>query len=81
MEIHIFSGYLRLSKFRRRGKEEVRQANNGCDTVQKPIKSQKRRETWLESIYCMSQSPIPSGAISDGKNGLPTSDENLNQEC
>ncbi|KAL2714880.1 serine/arginine repetitive matrix protein 2 isoform X1, partial [Vespula squamosa] len=28
-----------------------------------------------------SQSPIPSGAITDGKNGLPTSDENLNQEC
>ncbi|KAK2588603.1 hypothetical protein KPH14_006372 [Odynerus spinipes] len=28
-----------------------------------------------------SQSPVPSGAITDGKNGLPTSDENLNQEC
>ncbi|XP_011346084.2 microtubule-associated protein tau isoform X2 [Ooceraea biroi] len=29
-----------------------------------------------------SQSPVPSGAITDsGKNGLPASDENLNQEC
>ncbi|XP_051159784.1 microtubule-associated protein tau-like isoform X2 [Leptopilina boulardi] len=28
-----------------------------------------------------SQSPIPSGAINNGKNGLPPSDENLNQEC
>ncbi|XP_018401423.1 PREDICTED: microtubule-associated protein tau-like [Cyphomyrmex costatus] len=27
-----------------------------------------------------SQSPVPSGAIT-GKNGLPASDENLNQEC
>jgi hypothetical protein len=28
------------------------------------------------------QSPVPSGAITDsGKNGLPASDENLNQEC
>ena len=29
-----------------------------------------------------SQSPVPSGAITNsGKNGLPASDENLNQEC
>ncbi|XP_029173762.1 microtubule-associated protein tau isoform X2 [Nylanderia fulva] len=28
-----------------------------------------------------SQSPVPSGAITTGKNGLPASDENLNQEC
>ncbi|XP_043461844.1 microtubule-associated protein tau-like isoform X2 [Leptopilina heterotoma] len=28
-----------------------------------------------------SQSPIPSGAINNDKNGLPQSDENLNQEC
>lgn len=28
------------------------------------------------------QSPVPSGAITNsGKNGLPASDENLNQEC
>ncbi|XP_066581527.1 microtubule-associated protein tau isoform X2 [Prorops nasuta] len=28
-----------------------------------------------------SQSPVPSGAFTNSKNGLPTSDENLNQEC
>ncbi|KAK9295861.1 hypothetical protein QLX08_009972 [Tetragonisca angustula] len=28
-----------------------------------------------------SQSPVPPGTVAAGKNGLPTSDENLNQEC
>ncbi|CAK9824160.1 Microtubule-associated protein 2 [Anthophora retusa] len=28
-----------------------------------------------------SQSPVPPGTVATGNNGLPTSDENLNQEC
>lgn len=28
-----------------------------------------------------SQSPVPPGTVAAGNNGLPTSDENLNQEC
>lgn len=39
------------------------------------VDNSKKKETFF---CCMSQSPVPS---IDSKNGLPTSDENLNQEC